>query len=193
VYTAPSRKRGVSYAGYVASFWIGGKRYRIPASSLGVLESKVKDTIRPLIGDNDTLTLRGVRLRAYERATSIATELGLELDEALQHLSRIQALAASKNCSIEQTVEYWARHHDQSKFSTATPNVVDVFLEACKQNGNSKEDIDTMKGKLKRFPAGRFRPNLDHRIRGLECPLRAVRVETRQRQFPTSPFLAQGV
>lgn len=151
VYTAPSRKHGVSYAGYVASFWIDGKRYRIPASSLEVLESKVKDTIRPLIGDNDALTLRGVRLRAYERATGIAAEMGLELDEALQRLSRIQSLAASKNCSVEQTVEYWARHHDQSKFSTPTPNVVNAFLEACKQDGNSKEDIDTMKGKVRRF------------------------------------------
>lgn len=151
VYTARSRKRGVAYAGYVASFWIDGKRYRVPASSLEVLEAKVRDTIRPLIGDNDTLTLRGVRLRAYERATSIAAELGLELDEALQRLSRIQSLAASKNCNVEQTVEYWARHHDESKFSTPTPEVAERYLDDLRQNGNSDVDILTARSKVKRF------------------------------------------
>jgi hypothetical protein len=153
VYTTLSRKRGVSYGGFVASFNVGQKRYRLSGSTLDALEVRVKEVIRPLIGENDTLTLRGVRLRAYERATGIAAELGLEVDEALQRLSRIQALAAAKNCNVEQAVEYWARHHDQSKFSTPTPEVVNAFLEACKQNGNSREDIDTMKGKLKRFAA----------------------------------------
>lgn len=172
VYTALSRKRGVSYAGYVASFWIDGKRYRIPASSLEVLESKVKDTIRPLIGDNDTLTLRGVRLRAYERATSIATELGLELDEALQRLSRIQSLAASKNCSIEQAVEYWARHHDQSKFSTPTPEVAEAYLLYLLGNGsNGKEDIASVKGRVKRFAAA------------FTCPLSEITINQYQAYF----------
>lgn len=151
VYTAPSRKRGVSYVGYVASFWIDGKRYRVPASTLEALADKVKEVIRPLVGENDTLLLRGVRLRAYERAASIATQLGLELDEALQRLSRIQTLAASKNCSIEQTVEYWARHHDQSKFSTPTPEVADRYLDDLRQNGNTDVDILTARSKVMRF------------------------------------------
>jgi integrase len=151
VYSAPSRKRGVTYAGYVASFLMEGERHRVQASSIEKLEAKVKDMIRPLVGENDTLTLRGSRLRAYERATQIAAELGLELDEALQRLSAIQKLTKTKNCSIEQAVDYWARHHDESKFSTPVQSVATAFLEACKQNGNSKEDIDTMKGKLKRF------------------------------------------
>lgn len=151
VYNAPSRKQGATYPGFEARFRVDDKgRRRVTASTLEKLEQKVTAIIRPLVGENDTLMLRGTRLRAYERATQIAGELGLELDEALRRLSDIQNLAKAKNCSVEQAVQYWARHHDESKFSTSVQGVVAAFLED-KKRRNSKEDIDSMKGKLKRF------------------------------------------
>lgn len=51
--------------------------------------------------------------------------------------------------------------------------MVDAFLEACKQNGNSKEDIDTMKGKLKRFGAA------------FGCPLCEISAEQYRSYFAT--------
>ena len=150
VYPSPSKKGSREYPGFVADLRPFGLKQKW-SSTLAALGQSVQELVGPLVGECETLTLRRGQLRAYERAIKIAVELQLELDEALQRLHDIQKLAASKNCTPAQAIEYWARHHDQSKFNTPVTEVVDVFLDACKQNGNSNEDINTMKGKLKKF------------------------------------------
>jgi integrase len=150
VYPAPSKKGGREYAGFVADLRSSGLG-RPSASTLEGLESKVRELVGPLVGECETLTLRRGPLRAYERAIKIAAELGLEVDEAMQRLRGIQQLAAAKGCVVERAIEYWARHHDQLKFNTPTSQVVDAFVDALKQNGNSGEDIATVKGKLNKF------------------------------------------
>jgi len=69
----------------------------------------------------------------------------------LQRLRGIQQLAASKGCVVEQAIEYWARHHDQSKYNTPTPEAVVIFLTVLKHNGNTEDDIRGVRNKLKPY------------------------------------------
>lgn len=150
VYPSPSKKGSREYPGFVADLRPFGLKPKW-RSTLVALEGVVRELVGPLVGECETLTLRRGQLRAYERAIKMATEQGLELDEALLRLRSIKQLAAAKGCTPEQGIEYWAQHHEQSKFNTPVPQVVKAFLEACAENGNSDEDINTMKGKLKKF------------------------------------------
>lgn len=146
----PSKKKGHEYPGFTADLRPFGLK-NVWGSTPAILEEKVRAALAPLTGEADKLTLERGALREHERAKRIAAELGLELDGALQRLRSVEQLAATKGCTVEQAVEYWARHHDQSKFNTPVTKVVDAFLGACTENGNTKEDISTMKGKLKKF------------------------------------------
>jgi integrase len=144
------KKKGSSYSGFRADLRHLGLK-RPFSSSLESLEAKVKELVGPLVGENETLTLRHGALRAYERAKLIADEMGLELDEALLQLRKIQRLTASKKCPVEQAMDYWGRHHDQSKFNTPVHKVAHAFLTDLKANGNTKVDVQGVKGKVNRF------------------------------------------
>jgi integrase len=158
VYATPSKKQGQSYPGFTGSFNFDGQRFRLWSSTAEALERKVREAIRPLIGESDTLTLSGAKLREFERAMQITKEMGLDLDGAAQALRAIQRSASAKSCSVEQALDYWARHHDRSKFNSPVASVVAAFFEDCTRNGNSREDIDTMRGKLRRFSESFKRP-----------------------------------
>jgi integrase len=127
------------------------------------VKSEVNAVVPPLLnGVQDILTLVGSPLREYERAKKIANEMGPELDEAMQSLRDAKAAALAKFCSVNEALDYWAKHHDQSKFDTSVPKVAEAFLLDRHQMGNSDEDIASMRSRLRRFAAS------------FECPLRDI-------------------
>ena len=173
LYTVSSRKSGRVYDSFIASYYHDGKRYRETASTLEKLEAKVRAAIEPLVGENDSLTMRGSKLRAYERACELANEMGLELDEAMIRFREIHQLAAVKKSSPLEAIEYWSRHHDQQKFSAIAATVVAEFLADRTANNNSAEDVATMRGKLNKFATA------------FNCPLSEISVEDYRNYFKT--------
>jgi len=95
----------------------------------------------------------------------------------LQRLRGIQQLAASKGCVVEQAIEYWARHHDQSKYNTPTPEAVVIFLTVLKHNGNTEDDIRGVRNKLKPY------------AKAFACPPRDI---TREQQLDYFRNLSGG-
>ena len=173
IYATPIHKHGRNYDSFTAACSIDGKRCRQTASTIEKLEAKVRAAIEPLVGENDALTMRGSKLRAYERACELAKEMSVELDEALLKFREIQKLATTKQCSPQEAIEYWSRHHDQQKFSTIAATVVAEFLADRTANNNSTEDIATMRGKLNKF-ADTF-----------NCPLSDISVDDYLNYFKT--------
>lgn len=170
VYAAPLKRAGVIYPGFRAdlrSFNLN----RPFGSSLDALEAKVRELVGPFVGEYESLILRRGPLRVYERASTVAKEMGLELDEAMLQLRTIQRLAAMKRCSPEQALDYWGRHHDHSKYSTATRQVVDVFVDELKRRGNSVEDIGPLRSILNRF------------AKSFSCPLTEITMQQYRQYF----------
>ena len=160
----PSKKRDRVYLGFIADLRPFGLK-TVWASTLEKLEEKVRAALAPLTGEADKLTLERSALREYERAKTLGAELRVDLDEGLQRLRDHERLAASKGCTVEQAIDYWARHHDQSKFGIPVPQVTDLFIADLKRSGNKNEDIAGVKSKVKAF------------ARAFLCPLREITVE----------------
>lgn len=127
-----------------------------------------------MFGDGDELTLRGPALRAYERAMALASEITMDLDEALLQSKRQRTLALEKGCSIEEALKYFGQHHDSSKFSTPCQELVDAFLADRKIMGNGPEDIATLRSRLNRF------------AREFTCPLRDITKDQFRTYFATT-------
>jgi integrase len=158
IYATPSRKGGRVYPGFTAVFESRGKLKRPWRAS----REDLRRELRQIFGDGDEVNLRGPALREYERARSIANELGMEMDEALLQCKRQRTLAHEKGCTVEDALAYYSKHHDQSKYATPAPQVVEAFLADRKLMGNSAEDIATLRCRLHRF-VGVF-----------SCPLRDI-------------------
>lgn len=167
IYATPSKKHGRVYAGFTAYFESGGRGERLWRAR----KEDLRRELRQLFGDGDEVILRGPSLREYERARTIATELGMEIDEALLRLRNLHTAARNKGGTIEEALDYFALHHDQSSFSIPCPQVVEAFLADRKLMGNSAEDIATLRSRLHRFAAQ------------FACPLRDITKEEYRNYF----------
>ena len=167
IYKTPSKKKGRRYPGFTAIFESGGTSRRLWRSN----KEDLRRELHKLFGGGDELTLRGPALREYERARELASELGMEVDEALLRFKKLDTVTREKGGTIEEALSYYARHHDQSKFSTPCRQVVDTFLADRKTMGNSAEDIATLRCRLNRFAAE------------FACPLRDISKDQYRRYF----------
>jgi integrase len=167
IYGTPSIKRGRTYPGFTARFATAGRPRRLFRASRVALRKE----LQVLLGDCAELTLNGPSLREYERAQKLASEGGFEIDEGLLRLKKLGALASGKGTTVEEALEYFARHHDQAKFSTPCPKVVETFLADRKLMGNSSEDIATLRCRLRRFAVA------------FSCPLRDITKDQYRKYF----------
>lgn len=158
IYENPSRKAGRVYRAFTARFCSGARWTRIVRSKKRELHRELEK----LLGGGEEVTLRGPSLREYERSRQLATDMGMDIDEALLRLKKLDAASNEKGSTILEALDYFARHHDQSKFSTPCQQVVEAFLADRKTMGNSAEDIATLRCRLKRFAAE------------FACPLRDI-------------------
>jgi integrase len=147
IYETPANKNGRIYPGFTAIFQSGEESRRLFRAS----KQDLRQELHKLFVGGDELTLRGPALREYERARQLAQSLGMELDEALLRLKKLDAASQETGTTIEQALDYHARHHDQSKFGVPCPQVVEAFLANRKLMGNSTEDIATLRCRLRRF------------------------------------------
>ena len=158
IYATPSRKNGQVYPGFTACFESGGESKRLWRAT----KQELVRELRKLFDTGDEVILRGPALREFQRAREIARGMGMELDEALLRLRKLESVAQEKGSTIEDALGYYARHHDQSKFAVPCKPVVDAFLADRMRMGNSAEDIATLRCRLGRFAAE------------FECPLRDI-------------------
>ncbi len=158
IYENPSRKAGRVYRAFTARFCSGVRWTRIVRSKKRELHRELEK----LLGGGEEVTLRGPSLREYERSRQLAKEMAMEIDEALLQLKKLDADAREMGSTIPEALAYFARHHDQTKFSTPCRQVVDAFLTDRKAMGNSAEDIATLRCRLHRFAAQ------------FACPLRDI-------------------
>lgn len=162
IYSTPSKKGGREYPGFTARFRDASGPQRIFRSSLEDLRAEVTKRVTPLAtGQSDCLVLRGPERAIYERAKLEAMALGVELDEAVVQLRRINERGRQLGCTIQQALEFWSRHHDHSKCATPVPQVVEAFLSDRKALGNSAEDIADLGHRLRRFAVAFRRPLRD--------------------------------
>ncbi|MCL5096349.1 MAG: hypothetical protein M1608_02190 [Candidatus Omnitrophica bacterium] len=170
IYDTPSRKAKRVYHAFTARFCSGGRWTRIVRSQKRELHRELER----LFGGGEEITLRGPSLREYERARECASGMGMDIDEALVRMKKLDAAAREKGSTIQEALDYFARHHDQAKFSTRCRQVVDTFLADRKAMGNSAEDIATLRCRLNRFASE------------VECPLRDISKDQYRAYFSTT-------
>jgi integrase len=162
IYATPSRKKDKRvYPGFTAYYKSGGRGKRLWRAGKEDLHRE----LRQLFGDGHEVTLSGPALREYERARKIASELGMEIDEALLRLKKLDTVAKDMGSTVEDALDNYALHHDQSKYSTPAPQVREAFLADRKLMGNGEEDIATLRCRLNRF------------TNQFNCPLRDITKE----------------
>jgi integrase len=175
VYATPSLKGRHEYPGFTALYKDGDGPHRIFRSSLDDLRAEVKMRVTPLaIGKADCLVLRGGERAVYERAKQEAAAMGLDADQAVLRLKEVVIRAERAGCTLQEALDYYTHHHNQSKFSTPNRQVVEAFLVDRKLMGNSPEDIATLRCRLHRF-ATEF-----------PCPLRDITKDQYRRYFATT-------
>jgi integrase len=135
-----------------------GKVIRCSASSLEVL----RDKLRKLAEEAQLKCLRGKPLHDYELANALAAAWGKGIYEATLFGKKLEDRAQLMGVTPDQIYDFWERHHNQSKYGTPIPEVVELFLAARRKAGNSDLDLRDLKLHLGWF-CDRFK-----------CPLRDV-------------------
>jgi len=163
IYATPSRKGGREYPGFTAYYKDANGTQRIYRASLDKLRAEVKARVEPFAtGEADSLLLRGAGRAVYERATSLAAEMGTELDLAILELKKMKAKEKQVGATLEEALAYWHHHHDCSKYLTPSADVLQAFLAALEAGGNSREDLNDMRYRLGRFTKARPSPLVEN-------------------------------
>ena len=154
VWTVVSRKAGREYRAFQADLrrWGQGRPQR---SDLDSLKAVVRQTLAEVGGRTGSRTLKGSTLREYERATELSAPLKKPIDQIVYEATQLEKLAKEAGCTPQQAIEYYSRNHGTAKSKIPIVEAVEEFIDYLKSNGNSKEDIASVRSKLSKF-GGRF-------------------------------------
>jgi molybdopterin converting factor small subunit len=77
---------------------VAERRERLVRASI----TELRQEMNKLFVTGDEVTLRGPALREYERAREVAKSMGMEIDEALLQLRKLDAAAHNQGVAVEQ-------------------------------------------------------------------------------------------
>ncbi len=142
IYKTPGRKGGKSYPGFTARYYDRGEERRIYSSDLEKLRQQVREMGSNLAGrGSDALVLRGTERVIHERATDIASSIGMKLDQAAQELSDLRKMEHKAGCSAAEVFAFYRKHHNNARQATPLPEVAEAFIADKEKARNSTADL----------------------------------------------------